>query len=116
MSQVDVSGQTGLTEYDTAEVDAGELSESVGAEAISGNGFTYRHNWGPRNNQWKLRLNSASINTNTRVFVSISEGHLGAARYTLHNVVPENGSVTIWTNIEWGSPIQLLADYLIINP
>jgi len=31
-------------------------------------------------------------------------------------VVPENGRVTIWVNVEWSNPIQLFADYLIINP
>ena len=120
MSQTEVSGQSGLTDYESIEVDAESIAATNGAgadaQAISGNGFTYRANWGTKNNQWKLRLNSTVFTANTRVFVSISEGHVGAARYTVHNVVPENGAVTIWVNIEWSSPIQLYADYLIINP
>jgi hypothetical protein len=120
MSQIEVSGQSGLTDYESIEVDAESIAATNGAgadaQAISGNGFTYRANWGLKNNQWKLRLTSTVFTANTRVFVSISEGHVGAARYTVHNVVPENGAVTIWVNIEWSSPIQLYADYMIVNP
>jgi hypothetical protein len=121
MSQMQVSGESGLTNYDSAELDEAQLTSLAGAagadaEAISGNGFTYRHNWGARNGQWKLPLTWSGFTPDTRVFVSISEGHVGAARYTVHNVVPENGVVTIWVNVEWSNPIQLYAEYLIVNP
>jgi len=117
-----VSGTLGPTAEDSGDVSESDVTklharEGAGVEELAGQGFTYRHNWGLRNNQWKLTLNWAGVITaNTRVFVAISEGHVGAARYTVHNVVPENGRVTIWLNIEWGSPIQLFADYLIVNP
>jgi hypothetical protein len=119
MSQIELSGESGLTDYESADVDASQAAAAngAGAQDVSGSGFTYRHNWGARNNQWKLRLNWPGVITaNTRVFAAISEGHVGAARYTLHNVVPEDGAVTVWVNIEWSSPIQLFVDYLIINP
>ena len=78
-------------------------------------GFAYRHYWGLRKGQWKLTLNSASIRSTSRVFVSAMEGHMGAARYTVHNVVPFNGGVVVWVNIEWGAPIRLYLDYLVVS-
>jgi hypothetical protein len=89
---------------------------------LIGTGFTYRHDWGDKNGQWKLNLNWGSVNANSRVFVAIGEGapgggkFIGGARYTLYNVAPANGVVSIWLNIEWSSPIRLSVDYLVINP
>lgn len=100
-------------------VDAGQQP------ALSGNGFSYRHNWGLRRGQWTLRLNWGDINPRSQVFVSIAEGasggpnagkFIGAARYTVHNVAPRAGGVDIWVNIEWSSDIALYVDYLVINP
>lgn len=93
--------------------------------ALSGDGFSYRHNWGARRGQWKLQLNWADVNPRSRVFVAIGEGNapdvdagkfIGGARYTLHNVAPRAGGVDIWVNIEWNSDISLYADYLVVNP
>ncbi len=92
---------------------------------FSGNGFTYRHNWGSRRGQWILRLNWSAVNPVSRVLVAIGEGaaggpdagkFIGAARYTVHNVAPRAGGVDIWVNIEWDSDIPLYVDYLIVNP
>ena len=92
---------------------------------LSGTGFTYRHDWGLRRGQWKLRLNWGDVNPRSQVFVSIGEGagpgpdagkFLGDARYTLHNVAPRAGGVDIWVNIEWSSDIRLYVDYLVVNP
>jgi hypothetical protein len=92
---------------------------------LSGTGFSYRHNWGPRRGQWTLSLNWGDVNPRSRVFVSIGEGaaggtdagkFIGAARYTLYNVAPRAGGVNIWVNIEWGSDILLYVDYLVVNP
>ena len=98
-------------------------SVEVAAEALSGNGFTYRHDWGNRHGQWKLTLNWGAINRNSRVFVSASEfgggnqsPFVGAARYTVHNVAPFDGGVTVWINIEWGADIRVQLSYLIVNP
>lgn len=94
----------------------------TGERALAGNGFTYRHDWGDLNGQWNLYLNWGDIKCNSRVFVAIGEGapgnckHMGAARYTLHNVCPKDGQVSIWVNIEWGSPIRLYVDYFVVNP
>ena len=100
-----------------------KAGEGVSAEELIGTGFTYRHDWGNRHGQWKLTLNWSAINCNSRVFVSICEfgggnqcGFVGAARYTVHNVAPFNGGVTVWINTEWNSDIRVHFDYLVINP
>jgi hypothetical protein len=105
------------------ESEARSLSgEDISVEALAGDGFTYRHDWGLKNGQWILRLNFAAVNTNSRIFVAIGEGDgaggkfIGAARYTVHNVAPRTGGVDIWVNIEWASPISLIVDYFIVNP
>ena len=107
---------------DTAEVQAG----SGGLQpALSGNGFTYRHDWGARRGQWLLRLNWGEVNPRSQVFVSIAEGagggpdsgkFIGAARYAVHNVAPRAGGVDVWVDIEWSSDIALYVDYLVVNP
>ena len=112
-------------------VEEGAVRSLMGAAAASpepaltGTGFSYRHNWGPRRGQWTLRLNWGSVNARSRVLVSIAEGagggpdagkFIGAARYTLHNVAPRAGGVDIWVNIEWSSDILLYVDYLVVNP
>jgi hypothetical protein len=105
------------------------VRQLLGAAALepelTGTGFSYRHNWGPRRGQWTLRLNWAAVNPRSRVLVSIGEGtaagpdagkFIGAARYTVHNVAPRAGGVDIWVNIEWSSDILLFVDYLVVNP
>lgn len=92
--------------------------------ALSGAGFTYRHNWGLRRGQCVLRLNWADVGPKSQVFVSIAEGaaggpdagkFIGAARYTVHNVAPRAGGVDVWVNIEWSADIPLYVDYLVVN-
>ncbi len=107
----------------------GAVRSSVRADslepALSGTGFSYRHDWGLRRGQWTLRLNWGAVSPRSHVLVSIGEGApggpdngklVGGARYTLHNVAPRAGGVDIWVNIEWGSDIPLYADYLVVNP
>jgi hypothetical protein len=96
--------------------------EGIATQELFGTGFSYRHDWGDRNGQNILQLNWEFVNPDSRVFVAIGEGapgggkFIGNARYTLHNVAPFNGGVSIWVDIEWGSPIRLYVDYLVINP
>lgn len=103
-----------------AQLDAASLQP-----ALSGTGFSYRHNWGLRHGQWVLRLNWSAISPRSQVFVSIGEGaaggpeagkFIGSARFTTHNVAPRAGGVDIWVNIEWGSDIPLYVDYVVVNP
>ena len=101
------------------------LREGASPEAFYGTGFGYRHDWGNYNGQWKLNLYWGAITPRSLVFVAIGEGapggpdggkFIGGARYTLYNVAPGDGVVSIWVNIEWGSPIRLYVDYFVINP
>jgi len=103
----------------------GMSQEGASAAAFFGNGYRYRHDWGNLNGQHILPLNWGLITPNSLVFVAIGEGvppapaagkFIGAARYTVHNVAPSNGVVSIWVNIEWGSPIRLYVDYFVFNP
>lgn len=105
-----------------AEVQKLPLGDGVGAAALAGTGFTYRHDWGDWRGQVKLNLNWGAVRADSRVFVAIGEGapgggkFIGNARYTVHNVAPRAGGVAIWINIEFSSPIRLYVDYLVVNP
>jgi len=100
----------------------GMSQEGASPAAFFGNGYSYRHDWGDRKGQHILHLNWNLITRDSLVFVAIGEGAagggklIGSARYTLHNVAPNNGVVSIWVNIEWGSPIRLYVDYFVFNP
>ncbi len=91
-------------------------SEPAATRGLSGGGFTFRWDWGYKRGLWTLYLGSRYISARSRVFVSVSEGHMGAARYRLYNVVPYNNGVAIKVYIGWWHPIRLYADYLVINP
>lgn len=55
------------------------------------------------------------ITAGSRVFASVSEyftapgvdPFLGAARMSIHNVIPHAGGVTVWMDVEWGSPLNV---------
>jgi hypothetical protein len=100
----------------------GSLTDDGATGALSGTGFTYRHNWGTKNGQWRLHLAWPAVRNGSRVLAAVGEcsagggKFIGAARYTLHNVAPSDGNVSVWVNIEWGSPIAVCVDYLVVNP
>ncbi|MGE4183316.1 MAG: hypothetical protein AB7J34_26155, partial [Limisphaerales bacterium] len=74
---------TGEAWGDVDEAAVKALASTSPDALLSGDGLTYRHNWGNRNGQWTLHLNWGSVRRGSRVFVTISEcGHMGAARYT----------------------------------
>lgn len=83
-------------------------------------GYSFRKDWGSMMGLNQLTLNTCMVNKNSKVFVSISEvssvgtPFIGAAKYTLHNVAPDNCKVTIWVNVDWSTPLPLLANYLIV--
>jgi len=92
------------------------------ARAISGNGFAARINWGSRNGLIVLTINATFITNSTIIYVAAGEGtgtggkFMGAARYTVHNVAPDTGTVAVRFEIAWPTPINLTADYLFIEP
>lgn len=98
-----------------------EMFRGFGTQA-TGAMYSYRHDWGDHHNFRDLNLRWNVITNRTTVFVSIGEGLagggklLGAAKYLLYNVAPENGLVRIRLHIEWGSPLRTLVDYLVVNP
>jgi hypothetical protein len=113
----------GIATYRTESVLEDQVMRFGGRpEELIGTGFTYRHDWGNLNNQNILNLQWGAINRNSRVFVAIGEGDanggkvIGAARYTLYNVAPNDGVISIWVNIEWSYPIRLYVDYFVVNP
>lgn len=71
----------------------------------------------------KLNLPMAGIHATSKVFVSISEyltdsridRFVGAARLSINNVSPYEGGVTVWAEINWGSPINIAFDMLVYN-
>ena len=95
----------------------------VSAENLTGNGFTYRHDWGNHKGQKNYTLNWGAVTANSRAFVSATEfggganeGFIGAARYTVHNVATRNGAIIVKVNIEHDNPIRLRIDYFVVNP
>ncbi len=97
----------------------------VAPEGLIGTGFGYRCDWGDLHGQYILNLGWGAVNARSLVFVAIGEGapggpdggkFIGQARFTLYNVAPHDGGVSIWVNVEWGNNIRLYADYLVINP
>lgn len=103
----------------------GAPQEGASPEACFGNCYGYRSNWGLKNGQNILTLNWGLITPNSLVFVAIGEGvppgpaagkKIGQARYTLHNVAPGNGVISILVTIDWPNPIPLYVDYFVFNP
>ena len=103
----------------------GMSQDEVSPAAFFGNGYRYRHDWSNLKGQQILPLNWGLITPNSLVFVAIGEGAVGGpaagkfignARYTVHNVAPQNGLVKVWVNIEWPNPIRLYVDYFVFNP
>ncbi|UNO42929.1 hypothetical protein [Streptomyces sp. MST-110588] len=120
----------GEIQFEEAKVEESQLNvigdrkpAGVSAQDLQGFGYTYRHNWGPRNGWWVLNLTSNSFTANTRAFVSISEGptssggkFIGNARYSVYNIAPDNGVVAIRVFVDWPNPIGLVVDYFFVNP
>jgi hypothetical protein len=73
------------------------------------------------NGDFVLNLSWPAVTARSAVFVAIGEGAAGGptagkyirrAKFTLFNVAPYNGGVSIWVNVNWGSPIRLYVDYV----
>jgi len=68
-----------------------------------------------------LRCNWGAINANSRVFAAASEYNtgptdrfLGAAHFTIHNIIPHNGYVEVLLDTGWSAfPINVRLDLLV---
>jgi hypothetical protein len=93
--------------------------------------FTYRHHWRYRSHgNFILTLRSKRVTCASRVFVSVTEfdadsrggiaeedcGHIGDARYTIHNVAPYDGGIKIWLEINSEDDLPIRTDFLVFNP
>lgn len=94
-----------------------DASSGVGAQFVSSNDlYSYKAYYGSYNGKVIATLNWSVITASSRVFASCNEGgFIGGAKYTVSNVAARNGSVQIWVDIAWGSPIRLYCDYLVVN-
>jgi hypothetical protein len=103
-----------FAQEESNELTAEQIQDARAAGLLPPGMLAFRHNWGFRRGQWVLNLTSPLFKRGSLVFVSIGEGvdgkFIGAARYTVHNVAPNDGVISIWLNIEWGSPISISAD------
>jgi hypothetical protein len=94
------------------------------AGKVGGSIFSYRHDWGALSGSWSLFLDWDAINARSGVFVSLAAGWaggpdvgrlIGEAQASLFDVTPTDGGIDVRVNIDGSVPIQLYADYLVVN-
>jgi hypothetical protein len=114
-----------MDEYEQVEQEANE-EQIQSVEAGTGT-TSLRISWGRRRGEFVGNLtNVPFVRPDWRVFAAAGEGivdgdptagkFMGAAKFTVNNVVPENGNVRVWVTIAWDQPIVLFIDYLFIAP
>ena len=103
----------------------GSANETTVSPQIVGNltGGALRYDgWPNVNGTVNFGFNWGLINAQSHVYVSASEidngGNRfnGSASYTVQNIVVKNGRVEFRVAINWGSPIRISTDILVINP
>ena len=88
---------------------------------LSGLAFRYE-GWPSLHGTPTFRFNSPSIHAGSHVYISASEvdnagnRFLGDASYLVRNVVVHEGSVEFRLSIDWGSPLRVSTDILVVNP
>jgi hypothetical protein len=95
-------------------------AQEVNAD-LSATSFTTYYMWRANGVFRNVRFNHPAVNSNSRVFVSISEystdakttRFIGAARMDVYNVAPFNGGFFAWVEISWNSPLNVRFDVLI---
>jgi hypothetical protein len=109
-----------FAQQETLELRSDPLKTSEAAALLPPGILAFRQNWGFKHGQWELKLTSPLFNRRSIVVASIGEGFdvkfVGAARCTMHNVAPGDGVISVWVDIQWGSPIAVSVDYVVIDP
>jgi hypothetical protein len=78
--------------------------------------------WASHNGAVNYGFNWSAIHAGSHVYVSASEvdnagnRFMGAAAYTVQNVVVKEGRVEFRLVIDWNSPLRVSTDILTINP
>ena len=107
--------QTQETAIASPSFDVPETAEVSPKYVNPNNTYVYRAYFGKFKGTLVYRLNWSIITKNSHVFVEASEGFIGSASYTVHNVSPQDGFVEVRLTVDWGSPIDVYIDYLVIN-
>ncbi|MGH8559878.1 MAG: hypothetical protein ACRESZ_20995 [Methylococcales bacterium] len=78
--------------------------------------------WPSLNGNVNFGFNWSVIHANSHVYISASEidnagnRFMGAAPYTVQNVVVKEGRVEFKIAIGWNSPLRVSTDILVVNP
>lgn len=107
--------QTQETGIQSPSFDVVETAEAAPKYVNPNNMYAYRAYFGKYKGTLVYRLNWSVIKKTSHVFVEATEGHMGNATYTIHNVVPQDGYVLVRLTVDWASPIDVYIDYLVIN-
>lgn len=86
--------------------------EQVGAQDTLA---SFRADYGFWHGEVNFRLNWNIIHKTSRVFCSVAEDHLGAARCVLYNVTPDEGFAVARADIQWGSNLHVLVSFVVLN-
>ena len=115
-----------MDEYQEVELEATEEQLQT---IEAGGGITSLRATFPGRHRGEVKANFTNVSfvrPDWRVFAAAGEGivagdptagkQMGLAKFTVNNVVPENGNVRVWVTINWEQPLVLFIDYLFVPP
>lgn len=102
-------------------LEGGVKNSGVSQAALGTGSFTTFWTWRGNGVRTRLNFSHASINANSRVFVSISEFNsdarvnrfIGDARMAVYNVAPYNGGFLAWVEVSFSSALNVRFDVLV---
>lgn len=113
---------TQTVDYEANAPDSGYTTLQAGLVGTA-TGAAIRWNaWPNLNGTVNFGFNWSLIHAGSHVYVSASEvdnglnRFMGAASYTVQNVVVKEGRAEFRIVIDWGSPLRISTDILTINP
>jgi hypothetical protein len=109
-----------MIELESRVADAPDLEPTI----LRTNSAVYRENWPDQhvNGKATFTLWRDIIHPGSAVFISASEVRddgtrlIGNATYVVENVAPQAGYVWFQVDVQWGSPLRISTDILVINP